>query len=262
MLSLLLALSVPFDSAGMAGLASLDLGPSGASARDRQESPPPKTLEDHLQKLEARVGALDRRAKALTEENARLEAKLTEAKTAKEAYALKTAQAWVKRYGPAGGFSGKQSAEIEDLWKVWVAKDQEEIPLYLDFNWRKREEERWKPREEAIRAKLTPAQAEKVVAKVREEQEQLARSSLGSFHEAAKVEFERRDLFNRTVLSRLKYPDGAILLQARPAERVDWHKVLAAVEESLPDLQKVLTEAETASLRATVAKWKPQRRPW
>ena len=227
-----------------------------------QDPAPAKTVEDRLKELEARLSTLEKRSKAVADENAQLEKRLEDAKAARENHVRLTASAWVKRYAAAAEFTEKQSAELEELWQGWVRKDQEGQPAYWDpAAAAKTAETTWKPREEAIRAKLSAEQAAKVAGKVREEQEQTARMSIGSFVRGAKISAERAPALEKSVLARLKFPDGAILLQARPAERVDWFKVLAAVEEGLPDLEGTLSAEELAALRATLGRWKPRQRP-
>jgi len=233
-----------------------------AAALALQDPPAAKTVEEHLKRLEDRVASLEQRQKALTDENAQLEKKLADAKAAKEAYARQAAQAWVRRYGPAAGLTEAQSGEIEALWRGWVAKDQESPPAYWDPGAAAtKAAAAWKPREDALRAKLSPEQAGRLAAKVREEQEQLARTSLGAFVKDAKIDAERVPALEKAALSRLRFPEGALLLQARPDERIDWFKVLGAVEESLADLEAALSAEEMAALRATVTRWKPKARP-
>lgn len=67
------------------------------------------------------------------------------------------------------------------------------------------------------------------------------------------------DAFEKSVVARLRFPEGMLLPQARPFDRLDALRVLAAVEESLPDLEKALTPEEPASLRDAVAKGKPKK---
>ncbi len=210
---------------------------------------PPKTVEDRLKELEEKLSALEKRSKALGEENARLEKQLADAKAARENWSKQAASAWVKRYAKAAEFTEKQSAEIEELWLAWTREDAGKAAGTAT----------WKEREVALRGRLAEDQVPKLALAVRDEQEKAAKMSIGSFVQAAKVAPERAPGFEKAVLARLSFAEDVLLPQAHPERQAGWFKVYAAVEESVPDLAKLLAEPEQAALRETLARWKPKR---
>ena len=208
-----------------------------------------RTVEERLKELEDKLAVLEKRNKALDEENQALEKRIVDAKAAKETFARQMAVGWVKRYAKPVDLTEKQSAELEELWLGWSRADLEKAA----------DAAAWKSREQSVRGKLTGGQAPRLARAVRDEQEKMARMSLSSYVQAAKISADHVAGFEKAALAKVAFSEEALLLQAHPEKQVGWPKITAAVEESLPDLAAVLSEEELARLRETLAKWRPRK---
>jgi len=211
--------------------------------------PQEKTVEGRLKELEEKLGSLEKRNAALREENQALEKRLADAQAVRENFAKQTASGWVKRYAGPVELTDAQSAELEALWLGWTKQDFEKAADLAG----------WKTREEALKGKLAADQVPKLARAVRDEQEKYAKMSIASFIQSAKIAPERAPAFEKTVLARLTFKDGALLAQAHPEAQVGWLGVHGAVQQALPDLAPVLSEEEQVRLRDTLLKWNPRR---
>ena len=212
--------------------------------------PGAKTVEERLQELTDKIEALDKKAGALTQENATLQLKLEERRAARENFARQAATAWVKRYAKSVEFSEPQSAELEALWLGWSKEDLEKPA----------DTARWKVREETLRGKLQAEQVPRLARKIRDEQEQNAKSSLGMFSQTAKLPPEKAAALEKAVLPKLSFEEGVLLVQAHPEKNNVWIQVLDAIEKSLPDMSATLSEEELAALRKVLGQWRPRQR--
>jgi hypothetical protein len=212
--------------------------------------PPAKTVEDRLKELADKIEALDKKAAALTDENAKLQLKVDEAKTRRETFARQSGTVWVKRYAGAVEFTEKQSTEIEELWYGWSKSDFEK-PSDLA---------QWKSREETLRGKLTADQVPKLTRKVRDEQELNVKNSINALAQFAKLPPERSADLEKAVQPRINYGEATLLAQAHPESINLWPQVLAAVETALPELAATLSESEATALRKVLDRWKPKQR--
>jgi len=214
-----------------------------------QDAAPPRTVEDRLKELEEKLNALEKKQQTLASENAALEKRLADSKAARETHARRVAAGWVKRYARDLELAEKQSAEVEELWFGWTREDFEKPP----------DAAKWGAREEALRGKLTPEQAGRLARKVREEQQQYARSSVSSILQMAKVAPERAEPFEKAVLGKLSFAEDILLPQAHPQESNAWVRVVSAVEKNMAEVSAPLNEEEQARLRDYLAKWKPRK---
>ncbi len=211
--------------------------------------PQDKTVEGRLKELEEKLGSLEKRHVVLREENQALEKRIADAQAVRENFAKQTAAGWVKRYAKPVELTDAQSAEFEALWLGWTRQDFEK-PADLAG---------WKAREEALKGKLVADQVPKLARAVRDEQEKYARISLASFVQGAKIAPERAPAFEKTVLAKLTFKEGALLTQAHPDTQMSWPGLHAAVQQALPDLAPILSEEEQVRLRDTLQKWNPRR---
>ena len=212
--------------------------------------PAAKTVEERLKELADRIEALDKKAAVLTDENAKLQQKVDEAKTRRDQIARQSGTAWVKGYAPVAEFTEKQSAEIEELWYGWTTKDMEKACDVAQ----------WKTREETLRSKLTGDQPAKIARKVREDQERNGRSYISSLGQFAKLPAEKTAALEKAVMPKLTFEEGVLLPQAHPDASPVWTQILGGIEGSLADLSPALTEAETSALRKIIERWKPKSR--
>jgi len=211
--------------------------------------PQEKTVEGRLKELEEKLGSLEKRHTALREENVALEKRAADAQAVRETYAKQAAAGWVKRYAKPVELTDAQSAELEALWLGWTKQDFEKAADLAG----------WKAREEALKGKLAADQVPKLARAVRDEQEKYAKMSIASFVQSSKIAPERAPAFEKAVLAKLTFKEGALLTQAHPEAQVGWFIVHAAVDQALPDLAPVLSEEEQVRLRETILKWSPRR---
>jgi hypothetical protein len=216
-------------------------------AQDPQ--PAPKTVEDRVKELAEKIEALDKKSAALTQENAALQAKLEEAKRLREAMAKQAGTAWVKRYSPIAELTEKQSSEIEELWYGWSTQD---FTKPCDAAG-------WKGREEALRAKLTPEQAPKIAAKVREDLKGTAKSIIQSLVLFSKLPADKKGVLEKAALPQLTYDERMLLPNAYPDILNPIPMVVTAIEGALPDLSASFTTEELEALRKTLKAWNPKR---
>ena len=216
-------------------------------AQDPQ--PAAKTVEDRLKELADKIEALDKKAAALTQENASLQAKLDESKRLREAMLRQAGTAWVKRYGPAAELSEKQSSEIEELWYGWSIQD---FQKPCDAGG-------WKTREEALRGKLTAEQVPKIAGKVREDQKMAAKSIIQSLVLFSKLPADKKGVLEKAALPQLTYDERMLLPNAYPDILNPVSMVATAIEGSLPDLSASFTTEELDALRKTLKAWNPKR---
>jgi len=219
-----------------------------AFALVQDPQPAPRTVEDRLKELEGKLAALEARRGALANENAAIEKKVAEGKAARENFLRQSAASWVWRYAQPIELSERQASILEELWYGWIKEDQEKPA----------DAGRWKGREDALREKLTAEQIPRLARKVREEQEQSSKMSLGMMAQAAKLNPEKTAALEKAVLGRLPSEEGILLAQAHPEKGASWTTVIAAVESSLPGLSGTLTEEDQAALRTVVGRWKPR----
>jgi len=210
---------------------------------------PVRTVEDRLKELEAKLTSLEKRNKELETENQALEKRISDGKAAKENYVRQVAAGWVRRYATPLGLTEKQSAELEELWLGWTRADLEKAA----------DAAAWTSREAAVKSKLTEDQVPRLARAVRDEQEKTAKLTLSFYMKNAAIAAERMPAFEKAVLSRLAFTEDTLLPQAHPEKQVGWPKLLAAMEESLPDLATVLSEEEQTRLRETISKLKPRK---
>lgn len=211
--------------------------------------PQEKTVEGRLKELEEKLGGLEKRQATLRDENQALEKRAADAQAVRENYAKQTASGWVKRYAKPVELTEAQSAELEALWLGWTKQDFEKSADLAG----------WKAREAELKGKLAADQVPKLARAVRDEQEKYAKMSIASFVQFAKIAAERAPAFEKAVLARLTFKEGALLAQAHPKAQVGWFAVHAAVDQALPDLAPVLSEEEQVRLRETLLKWDPRR---
>jgi hypothetical protein len=221
-----------------------------AFALVQDPQPAPRTVEDRLKELEGKLAALEARRGELANENATIEKKVAEAKAARESFLRQSATFWVRRYAQPIELNEKQVSGLEELWYGWIKEDQEKPA----------DTGRWKGREDVLRDKLTAEQIPRLARKVREEQEQGVKMSLGMMAQAAKLNPEKTAALEKAVLGRLPSEEGVLLAQAHPEKGASWAAVIAAVESSLPGLSGTLTEEDQAALRTVVGRWKPRLR--
>ena len=212
--------------------------------------PPGKTVEERLKELADKVDALDKKAAALTDENAKLQQKLDEAKNRRVAIARQSGAGWVKRYASTVQFTEKQSAELEELWVAWTKED-------FDTPY---DAARWKAREEALRSKLTPEQASRLGKKVAEDHEQSVKKMVTVFAQMAKLPAEKTAALEKAAGARLTSDETMLLLQAHPDQANLYVQAGKAVESSLPDLASTLTEEEQSALRTWLNAYLPKKR--
>jgi hypothetical protein len=216
-----------------------------------QDPKPAKTVEERLKELEEKLAALEKKHKALRDENAAMEISIVEAKAWKESFARQTATAWVKQYAAAVQFSEKQSSELETLWYDWTKEDQEKgiTPG------------RWTSREQVLRSKLSPEQAELLARKVRADREQNVRATVAGFARSARLTQDKIGALQNAVMSKLKIDEGPLILQAHGQEMSDtWGRMYSALEGGLSDVSSTLTEDELRALRKILEQWKPLKR--
>src|SRR5262249_56680379 len=157
---------------------------------------------------------------------------------------------WVQQYAKAAQFTEKQSSDLEKLWYGWMKEDQE----------KRTDVAAWKAREEALRKELSPEQVPLFARKVREDQETGFRTMVSYLTRGAKLDPEKRAAFEKAVLSKIAFEEGALLLQAHPEKVIPWSAVTVAAEAVLPQFESTLTEAELKSLRQLLEQWKPKQR--
>lgn len=213
--------------------------------------PVAKTVEERLKELDDKLAALEKKHRTLAEDNAAMEKKLADVKTMRENYARQSASGWVQRYAKPVEFSGKQSAELEELWFGWTKEDMEKPG----------DPGRWKTREDLLRGKLTTEQIPRLAGRVREEQLDNAKRSISMFSRAAKLDTEKSAALEKAALAKLTIEEGPLLTQAHPQKSADqWGQTLAAVEASLSGMASTVTEEELKALRKTLDQWKPKQR--
>jgi len=214
-----------------------------------QDRPSPKTVEERLKELEEKLAGLEKRHKALGDENEKLEKQIADAKAAKDAWARQSAAGWVRQYSKAAEFSGPQSAELEELWRGWHRSDLDQAPPAGA----------WKAREELVRSKLTAEQIPKLARAVRDEQKAAAKMLTAGWFLSAKLAADHQASFEKAVLARLQITEGALVTQAHPEVQVSWAQITGAVEGSLPELSSVLSDEERSRVQDLLKKWKSRR---
>jgi hypothetical protein len=218
------------------------------AAQDPQTAP--KTVEDRLKELDEKISALEKKHKQLSDENAGMEKKLAEAKAAREQMARQMASGWVQQYAKPVQFTDSQRSTLEQLWFDWTKEDLEKR---IDVA-------AWKLREEAIRKELTPAQVSQFARKVREDQEAGVKRTVSFFIRGAKLDAEKTAAFEKAVVAKIGFEEGALLLQAHPEKVTPWTAVPDAAEAVLPQFASTFTESETKALRQAVEQWRPRQR--
>jgi hypothetical protein len=217
------------------------------------QDPPPaaRTVEDRLKELDLKLSALELKQKTLADENAVMEKRLADQMAMRENVARQSASSWVNRYAKAVEFTPQQSADLQELWYGWTRDDLEKPG----------DPKKWTLREELLRGKLTPEQIPRLAGRVREDQVQYAKQSVGILSRMAKLGVEKSAAMEKAVLGRLTFAEGILLIQAHPQEtNAVWGQTLAAVEASLPELSTTLTPEEQEILRKTLEQWKPKPR--
>jgi hypothetical protein len=212
--------------------------------------PAAKTVEERLKELADKVEALDRKAAALADENAKLQQKLDESKAQREMLARQPGAVWVKRYGPAVEFTPNQSAEIEELMYGWAKQDYGK-PV---------DAAGWKSREELLRGKLTAEQIPKLARKVREEQDGGVTLMIKSLVRMAKLPLSAEDAFGKVVRPKVTLGEDVLLPAAHPDKTPSWIQICDIVEANLTEVSKDLSESEVESLRKALSTWKPKQR--
>ena len=218
------------------------------AAQDPQTAP--KTVEDRLKELDEKISALEKKHKQLSDENAGMEKKLAEAKAMREQMARQMASGWVQKYAKPVQFTDPQRSSLEQLWYDWTRGDMEK-PVDVAA---------WKQREEAIRKELTPTQVSQLARKVREDQEAGVKRTLSFLIRTAKLDAEKTAAFEKAVVAKIDFEEGALLLQAHPEKVTPWTAVPDAADAVLPQFASTFTEAETTALRQAVAQWRPRQR--
>lgn len=212
--------------------------------------PAAKTVEERLKELVDKVEVLDKKAAALTDENAKLQQKLDETKAQREMLARQPGQLWVKRYGPGVEFTPKQSAEIEELMYTWTKQD---FGKPVDAG-------EWKTREGILRGKLTAEQVPKLTRKVREEQDSGVTYLIKSMVRMAKLPLSAENNFEKVIRPKVTIPDDVLLPAAHPDKTPSWTQIAELVEANLAEVSKDLSESEVDSLRKMLSMWKPKQR--
>jgi hypothetical protein len=212
--------------------------------------PAPKTVEDRLKELDEKVATLEKRHKTLSDENAAMEKQIADMKALREQLARQTATSWVQQHAKAVQFTEQQREGLEKLWFGWAMEDLG----------KRADAAAWKAREELIRKELSPAQIPLLAAKVRQDQEANAQRILSFLTRAAKLDAEKRTAFEKAVLGKIDFEEGALLPQAHPEKVEPWTKIPDAVEAVLPQFSPRLTEGEAKAIRQLTEQWKPRQR--
>jgi len=209
--------------------------------------PAPKTVEDRLKELADRLGSLEKKEQAISQENADLEKQLTDLKATREKLARQFGAAWVRMNGPAIGLGPERSAEFEELWTGWTREDMEKSA----------DPARWKTREETLRTKLSPDEIPRLCRKVRVDREESAKRRVSLFAQGSKLGPEKTAALADAVVRRLSIKEGILIVQAHPEETAqDWALILSATEACVPELSPGLTEEERARFEKVLAPWK------
>ena len=212
--------------------------------------PGARTVEERLKELVDKIDALDKKAAALSDENAKLQKQVDEARNRRELLARQPGPVWIKRYAPAVEFTEKQSAEIEELWYSWTKQDFEK-PCDVPG---------WKGREEILRGKLTAEQRPRLARKVREEQSNGVTLIIKNIVQMAKLPPDTEEAIDKVVRPKVTIEEGMLLPAAHPDQNPSWIQIAGIVEDNLSDVSKGLTESQTGSLRQLLARWKPKSR--
>jgi len=217
-----------------------------------QQNPPPqgKTVEDRLKELEEKLASLEKKRQDLGNDNAAMEKKIADLKAAREQMARQMAVSWVQQHAKAVQFTEKQSADLEKLWLGWTKDDFE----------KRADADAWKAREDAIRKELTPAQIPLLARKVREDQEAGVKRMVSFLTRTAKLDADKTAAFEKAVLGRIEFEEGALLLQAHPEKVDQWMKIPDAIDAVLPQFSATLTEGELKILRQVSEQWRPKQR--
>jgi hypothetical protein len=210
------------------------------------QDPKPKTVEDRLTELDAKLSALEKRQSQLLDENATMEKKLADAKAWREKAIVQTADFWVKRYSSTLALTEKQTTEIRALWVAWTREAYE----------KRIDDATWKARESTLRAALTAEQIPLLEKSVRTEMENGAKTTIESYGKQAQIAPERSEAFVKAVMNRLTIEEAGLIPQAHPGAWITWTRVLAAIEAAGPDLAAILTPEEQERLAKVKAQWK------
>jgi hypothetical protein len=212
--------------------------------------PAPKTVEDRLKELEEKLSSLEKKKAALNNDNATMEKTIADLKATREQYARQAAAGWVQQYAKAAQFTEKQCADLEKLWLGWMKEDLDkraDLPV-------------WKAREDAIRNELTSEQIPLLARKVRDDQETGVNRTVSFLTRRAKLDPEKTAAFEKAVLGKIDFEEGALLLQAHPEKVTQWTAVPVAAEAVLPQFTSTLSEEEMKLLRQVLEQWKPKQR--
>jgi len=212
--------------------------------------PAARTVEERLKELADKVEALDKKAAALADENAKLQQRLDESKAQREMLMRQPGQAWVKRHGPAVEFTPKQSAEIEELMYDWSKQD---FGKPVDTAG-------WKAREEVLRGRLTSEQIPKVARRVQEEQGQNVTLMIKQMVRMARLPVSAEETIQKVVRPKVAVTDDVLLPAAHPDKIPSWTQICDVVEANLTEVSKDLSESEVESLRKALSMWKPKSR--
>lgn len=220
----------------------------GALLAVQAPPPPPRTVEDRLGELEQKLARLEQKQKALSDENAAMETKVAARNATVEAVARTNAKVWVAQHAAAVGFTEAQSTELEALWVRW----NRESPNYSGTA------EEWKKREEILRGKLTPEQVPLLVRRIRSVQEKGYRALLAHIVRSFSLPAERTAEWEKTVLAKIPWDADMLIPAAHGRNESPLRLLLAAVEESLPELS--LSPEEQASVRKGLEQFQPRRK--
>jgi hypothetical protein len=212
--------------------------------------PTAKTVEDRLRELDEKIAALEKKHRALSDENAAMEKRIADAKAGREKYARDKAAAWKRTYAALLELTPEKSAEIEELQYGWHKEEIEKPGANAS---------KWPAREEALKALLTPKQASLLGRKIREERETQARGTVNMLLRSAKLPAEKSGPAETLIMGKIKLDEDILLPEAHPQKMVEsWTRTFAALESSVSELS--LTEEEAAGLRKFLDQWKPRQR--
>lgn len=205
----------------------------------------PKTVEDRLKELDAKVALLEKKQAALSTENAALEQQLA----ARDAVEREIAAGWVRPFVAEVQLSGEQIQALQALRVGWQRTDRAKPA----------DRAAWLSREAALKATLTEAQVPRFVRAVREGMEKGARSTVVFFLQVAKLPADKSAAVEKAVMSHYAFEDGVLLLEAHPDKVSHLGQVGPAFDAALPELRSTLTDGEIKTLKGLLEQWAPKR---
>ena len=209
----------------------------------------PRTVEDRLKELDEKLTALEKKQRALSDDNAAMEKKIADGLAARESALRQAAKFWVQPFAKPLDLSEKQAADLEALRYSWYSEDRD----------RPADTVRWKAREKTLREHVSAEQATRLARTVRETLEEGNRSWVRLFAQTAKLDAEKSAALEKAALGSLAVEEGVLLAEAHPEGPGSWTNIPAAVEAALPKVSPALTEEEQAAIRRALAPWKPRR---